>query len=125
MRSMALVGVGGALGALLRWGLAELIDTAPDAFPWSTLLVNVVGCLLIGEKGHLNAGLWNSECYVKMKDDPKFLGAGNHEAAKATNDNDYARGLAVDDDAVASRLAGQAAIDEVCLACLLRRVLVV
>jgi CrcB protein len=45
---MALVGVGGALGALLRWGLAELIDTAPDAFPWSTLLVNVLGCLLIG-----------------------------------------------------------------------------
>ncbi len=42
-----------------------------------------VGCLLIGEKGHLSAGLWNTECYVKLNDDKKFLGANKHEAAKA------------------------------------------
>ena len=41
-----------------------------------------VDCLLIGDKGQLKAGLWNTECYVKLNDDEKFVGAGNHEAAK-------------------------------------------
>lgn len=40
------------------------------------------GCLLIGEKGQLQSGLWNSDCYVKLWDDKKFVGAGNHPAAK-------------------------------------------
>jgi predicted dehydrogenase len=42
-----------------------------------------VGCLLIGEKGQLSAGLWNSDCYVKLTDDAKFVGWAKHEAAKA------------------------------------------
>lgn len=41
-----------------------------------------VGCLLVGEKGHLSAGLWNSDCYVKMKDEQKFRGAGTHPLAQ-------------------------------------------
>jgi predicted dehydrogenase len=44
--------------------------------------LNRVGCLMIGEKGILSAGLWNSECYVKLNDEEKFFGAGNHHAAK-------------------------------------------
>jgi predicted dehydrogenase len=42
-----------------------------------------VGCLLTGEKGQLSAGLWNSDCYVKMNDEKKFRGAGKHELAMA------------------------------------------
>jgi len=42
-----------------------------------------VGCLLIGEKGQLSAGLWNSDCYVKLNGEKKFMGAGNHEKAKS------------------------------------------
>ncbi len=44
------VALGGAAGALLRWGTGEaVIATAGKAFvPWATLLVNVVGCALIG-----------------------------------------------------------------------------
>ncbi|MFT5121482.1 MAG: putative dehydrogenase [Kiritimatiellia bacterium] len=42
-----------------------------------------VGCLLIGEKGQLSAGLWNSDCYIKLNDDAKFVGWANHEQAKA------------------------------------------
>ena len=30
----------------------------------------------------LSSGLWNSQCYVKMNDDPKFTGHGNHSEAK-------------------------------------------
>ena len=45
---MLLAGAGGAVGALARAGVAELIPRASGEFPWATLLVNVVGCLAIG-----------------------------------------------------------------------------
>jgi len=52
MNKLLLVSAGGALGALLRYGLSGLAYRAlGEAFPWGTLAVNVVGCLLIG-------GLW-------------------------------------------------------------------
>ena len=41
-----------------------------------------VGCLFEGTKGQLSAGLWNSQCYVRLKGEAKFRGADNHEAAK-------------------------------------------
>ncbi|MBJ7453875.1 MAG: fluoride efflux transporter CrcB, partial [Blastococcus sp.] len=40
--------LGGALGALARWGVAEALPHDPDAWPWATLLVNLVGCLVLG-----------------------------------------------------------------------------
>jgi CrcB protein len=40
--------LGGALGALARWGLAAALPHSPGEWPWSTLLVNLLGCLLIG-----------------------------------------------------------------------------
>jgi CrcB protein len=40
--------LGGALGALARWALAEALPHSPGSWPWATLLVNLVGCLLIG-----------------------------------------------------------------------------
>jgi CrcB protein len=43
-----LAALGGALGALARWGLAEALPHSPGGWPWATLLVNLVGCLLIG-----------------------------------------------------------------------------
>jgi CrcB protein len=46
----ALVGAGGFLGALLRYGLIGLVDRLLPitAFPYGTLAVNVLGCLAIG-----------------------------------------------------------------------------
>jgi fluoride exporter len=44
-----LVGLGGALGAMARYGLSTLIQRrVEDGFPWGTLVVNLVGCLAIG-----------------------------------------------------------------------------
>jgi fluoride exporter len=47
--SALLVALGGALGALARVGLSLWITraTAPS-FPWATLGVNTLGCLLLG-----------------------------------------------------------------------------
>jgi CrcB protein len=45
---LAVVAVGGALGALARWGVAELVPHRAGGFPWATVLTNVSGCFLIG-----------------------------------------------------------------------------
>ena len=47
------IAIGGAIGAAARWGVADVvgrIGSAPEtaSWPWATLIVNVVGCALIG-----------------------------------------------------------------------------
>ena len=46
-RLLAAVAVGGAAGALARWGLTEVFPAEADAFPWATFAINVVGSLLL------------------------------------------------------------------------------
>ena len=43
-----LAALGGALGALARWGVATALPRSPGGWPWATLLVNLTGCLLMG-----------------------------------------------------------------------------
>jgi fluoride exporter len=43
-----LAALGGALGALARWAVAEALPTAAGGWPWATLLVNLTGCFLLG-----------------------------------------------------------------------------
>jgi fluoride exporter len=43
-----LAALGGALGALARWGVAEALPSPDGGWPWATLLVNLTGCLLMG-----------------------------------------------------------------------------
>ena len=40
------VAAGGAVGALARWSLSGLADE-DQLFPWTTLVVNVVGCFAL------------------------------------------------------------------------------
>ena len=46
------IGLGGALGSMLRFGLGSLIDTnvqkTGQIFPWGTIVVNITGCFVIG-----------------------------------------------------------------------------
>lgn len=52
------VAAGGAVGASARYGLALLWPTPPDAFPWTTLLINVTGCAAMGVLMVLVTGEW-------------------------------------------------------------------
>jgi fluoride exporter len=43
-----LAALGGALGALARWGVATALPRSPGSWPWATLTVNLLGCFLLG-----------------------------------------------------------------------------
>lgn len=45
-KGVALVAAGGALGALLRFGVSSALPRMD--FPWHTLLVNLVGAFILG-----------------------------------------------------------------------------
>lgn len=47
-RNVALVGAGGAVGALARVALASWFPVATDGFPWTTFLENLAGAFLLG-----------------------------------------------------------------------------
>lgn len=50
MKSILLVGLGGFVGSVARYKLGGLVLhlTAQERFPYSTFVVNVLGCLTIG-----------------------------------------------------------------------------
>lgn len=48
MAVLGVVSVGGVLGSLARYGVAVAVPHSPVGFPWSTVLVNVIGSAGIG-----------------------------------------------------------------------------
>lgn len=49
IKSICLVGIGGALGSIVRFSIAHLISTSvSSSFPWSTITVNILGSLCAG-----------------------------------------------------------------------------
>ena len=48
MTPYLLVGIGGALGAMLRYGAQVAIGNLPNGFPVSTFLINIVGSVAMG-----------------------------------------------------------------------------
>ncbi|MEV0274075.1 CrcB family protein [Hamadaea sp. NPDC050747] len=57
IKTVAVISLGGLLGALARFGLGVAFPVAPHTFPWTTFAINVVGCLLLGFIAPLTAGL--------------------------------------------------------------------
>jgi len=53
-------------------GVAETFGKIPDT-----------GCLVLGDQGALSAGLWNNECFLKLKSEAEFRAEGAHPAATA------------------------------------------
>jgi fluoride exporter len=68
---LAVVAVGGALGAEARFGLARLLPTRPGQFPWGTFLTNVTGCFAIGVLMVLITEVWTGHRLLRP-----FLGVG-------------------------------------------------
>ncbi|MFE9390335.1 fluoride efflux transporter CrcB [Streptomyces sp. NPDC006784] len=68
---VAVVALGGALGACARYGAGLLWPTPHGAFPWTTLGVNVAGCLVIGVFMVLITDVWAAHRLVRP-----FLGTG-------------------------------------------------
>ena len=50
MQNLLIIGLGGFMGALLRYGVSGFIQSWSKSinFPYGTLAVNLLGCLLIG-----------------------------------------------------------------------------
>lgn len=46
-KPLALVGLGGATGTLLRWGVGHMLPHQ-NGLPWATVLVNLVGSFALG-----------------------------------------------------------------------------
>ncbi len=71
MRDTLLVAFGGSLGALARYGIGLVLPHTPGKhFPVATLLVNLVGCLLIGMIGQL---VQRFAAEASVKGDPSNL----------------------------------------------------
>jgi len=68
---VCVVAVGGAIGATARYGASLLWPTPAGAFPWTTLLVNAVGCALIGVLLVLIGEVWAAHRLVRP-----FVGTG-------------------------------------------------
>jgi CrcB protein len=70
-RVLGAIALGGALGALARWAVGLALPHDPTAFPWSTFLVNAVGCLAIGVVLVLVVERWSHRPLARP-----FLGTG-------------------------------------------------
>lgn len=46
--SILLIAIGGSIGTVARWGLAQLTPVHPGSIPWVTLGINVSGSFLLG-----------------------------------------------------------------------------
>jgi fluoride exporter len=70
-----LVAIGGAIGSLLRYyvGLGSLRLMGPG-FPWGTLVVNVVGCFIIGVFAEMIARRFNASVELRLLLITGFLG---------------------------------------------------
>ncbi|MBP2706471.1 CrcB family protein [Microbispora sp. RL4-1S] len=68
---LAAISAGGVAGALGRYGISVALPHDPHAFAWSTFLINVSGCLLIGVLMVLIGDVWGGRRLLRP-----FLGVG-------------------------------------------------
>lgn len=62
---LGVIAVGGAAGALARYGLGQAFPHRPGAFAWSTFTVNAVGCALIGVLMVMITEVWRAHPLVR------------------------------------------------------------
>ena len=45
--TLLMIGLGGAVGTLIRWGIELAVPASPDVWPWATFLINITGALIL------------------------------------------------------------------------------
>jgi CrcB protein len=68
---LVVIALGGGLGALARYGMAQALPTRPGQFPWGTFATNLIGCFLIGVLMVLVTEVWSAHRLIRP-----FLGIG-------------------------------------------------
>lgn len=68
---LGVISLGGAVGALSRYGIGYAFPAPRTGFPWATFAINVAGCLLIGVLMVLVTDVWVGRRLVRP-----FLGVG-------------------------------------------------
>ena len=68
---LPVIAVGGALGSVARWGLAEALPHRESEVAWGTVIANVAGSFLLGLLMALVLDVWADRRYVRP-----FLGVG-------------------------------------------------
>jgi CrcB protein len=69
------IALGGALGALARYGVSRWIPAAKDAFPWATFWTNISGAFVLGWFGALMIERFPALRYPRLFFAVGFLGA--------------------------------------------------
>ncbi|MCA8981897.1 MAG: fluoride efflux transporter CrcB [Planctomycetes bacterium] len=100
MTRLLIVGLGGALGAIARYGLSGYIQRrSPQPFPWHTLSVNVLGCLILGvlialgERRHLLEGEWGFFLRIGVLGSLTTFSTFGMESVELMRAGDWSRGL--------------------------------
>jgi len=68
---VAVVALGGAVGASARYGASQVWPVAAGGFPWTTLWVNAIGCAVIGVFMVIITDVWAAHRLVRP-----FFGTG-------------------------------------------------
>lgn len=76
MKDYLLVGIGGMLGSIARYGSGSyFLHNFPNArFPWATFFVNLLGCLIIGMLAGCTERLSNFNSELRLAGMIGFLG---------------------------------------------------
>jgi CrcB protein len=68
---LAVIAAGGTIGATARYLTGLTWPAPPGGFPWATLIINIVGCALIGVLMVLVTDVWTRQRLLRP-----FLGTG-------------------------------------------------
>lgn len=68
---LGVISLGGVVGATARYGLGRVFPQDPTGFPWTTFVINVTGCLLLGALMVLVTQAWPSQRLIRP-----FVGVG-------------------------------------------------
>lgn len=63
--SYIFIGLGGAVGAIARVALSNLLPSFILGIPFTILCVNVIGCFVLGAVAELMAFYWNASIHTR------------------------------------------------------------